>query len=165
MNTKEEQKKWDLVDQALSPEKLAALDAELQQNPEAAQELQEAQLLHKHLQEIEPEEPSMRFTQNIMERLPNLYRSIQIRPLFTRKQLRWAVGGLAFLVILSLIPIFTMEGSGRALPYQEYIQTLSTAGQAIPNNWFIIFIALSLGIVGAILLDKGLKKRFLNKKT
>lgn len=164
MKMKEEHNKWKMIDQALTPDEQAALEAELQQDPEAMQQLKEAQLLHKHLQQMETEEPSMRFTQNIMDRLPKLYRPIQIRPLFTKRQLRWASGGLIFLVVLSLLPAFTLEG-GQVLPYQDYIRMLSEAGRTIPSNWFLIMIALSLGIVAAILLDRGLKKRFLNKKS
>lgn len=76
-----EEKWWEQLDGDALPEERAAMERALQNDEEAQREYALRRKLHEELQELEPEQPSLRFTQNLMERLPKLYQRVQIGPL------------------------------------------------------------------------------------
>ena len=61
---------WDYLDGTCTPEERIMVDQKLANDPAFHQLFLQSQALHKNLQQIEVETPSMRFSQNVMDKLP-----------------------------------------------------------------------------------------------
>ncbi|MBA3648628.1 MAG: hypothetical protein H0W62_08760 [Chitinophagales bacterium] len=66
MNTIDEQL-WNYIDGTSSPEAVIAIEQMLHENPDIKKLYDEYISIHQHLKSVELEEPSLRFTQNIMD--------------------------------------------------------------------------------------------------
>jgi anti-sigma factor RsiW len=72
MNNFTEEQLWNYIDSSCSEEEKQQIEQALPDNEELRLALAERMALHQALQKIEAEEPSMRFAQNIMDKLPNI---------------------------------------------------------------------------------------------
>jgi hypothetical protein len=157
-------KKWWLqLDNELSPEESTAFLRKLEEDPELASTFAEAQQLENHLQAVEADEPSMRFSANVLDQLPSLYKSISIEPIFSRKSLLRGVLLLFSSVLVSFLAALsgpTNGTSGTSGQWQNY----SDLFMNIPSSALLSAALAGFCLVGIFLMDQILKRRFLNKR-
>jgi len=84
MNEKDERLIWRYLDGDLDDREKSVVQHRIKNDEAFREAFMKRELLQKSLQATEPEMPSMRFTQNVMEKLPQLYR-YTVRPLLLRE--------------------------------------------------------------------------------
>lgn len=161
MNTANDQI-WAYLDGQLTPEQNQAFEHQLEQDDELRQLLAEAKALDTHLENRQPDQPSMRFVANLMDRLPERYKPITVTPLLSRRTLRWMGGLLATLLLVNLGLALTANATPtQALPYVEWLKDRSAS---IPSRWLLLSSAVSIGYLGYLLLDNLLARLILKNK-
>ena len=104
----------------------------------------------------------MRFTRNVMDRLPNLYRKLNIRPLvspFWQKALGALAGAFLLAYFALVFNVVETAGPGSSNPnpqIQGFVDTLTS----LPMQAMSILLSLSFGYILLTLVDRKLKKRF-----
>lgn len=151
---------WDHIDAGDNAEAKAALEAQLGQDESLRVELAKSRKLHEELGKMEAEQPSMRFTQNLMDRLPQLYRRIPFKPLVSKPWVQaYLIGFSLCLLVLFGFGWLTSASSLIAidLPLEEYSLQI---GASFPFRMVIILTGVAFAVLYLIWLDKRLKKRF-----
>ena len=153
---------WKYIDGECSPEEAARVKRLMEENLSLKKEWAQRLKLHQELQQQEAEQPSMRFTRNVMDRLPELYRKLNISPLispFWRKALS-GVAGIFLLAYFALaFNVIETAPPGSAPQYPE-VDTFVNTLTGLPMQVMSIVLALSLGFVLLSFADRKLKKRF-----
>jgi anti-sigma factor RsiW len=93
---------WKYAEGTCTPEEKSEAEALLATDPNLRQEFESIRQVHTTLQNMEPEQPSMRFVQNLMEALPKLYGSLSAEPLvkpFWKKAFAGVLAGMLALAI------------------------------------------------------------------
>ncbi|MBK9491371.1 MAG: hypothetical protein IPO07_23190 [Haliscomenobacter sp.] len=153
---------WKYLDGECTPGEKARVQQLVLEDPSFAEEMSLAQNLQTTLQQLEPEEPSMRFTARVTEQLPALYRPIhtqaELLPKFLVRLFGGAVGTVA---ILSLGLFFASNQSiqGKFNILGKYTLDLGVFSNPLVFTAFL----MSLGILSYFLMDFTLKKWFLKK--
>ena len=152
---------WKYIDGACSPEEAAQVERLLAEDPELKREWAQRVKLHQNLQQQELEQPSLRFARNVMDRLPNLYRKLDISPLispFWRK----ALGGLAgaFLLAYFALVFNVVETAGPESSPNPQLQGFVDTLTSLPMQAMSILLSLSFGYMLLTLIDQKLKKKF-----
>lgn len=157
-----EEKLWNRLDGVADPEEQAALDRELQGDAELRRELALRRALHENLSEMEAEQPSLRFTQNLMERLPKLYRKIQIGPLVRSGWRRVYLAAFILTVVALLGLGLGASASGNIpLAIDLTVQNFYVAlGANIPLQLTVIVTSFTTTLLFLFWLDKRLRKRY-----
>lgn len=165
MEPNKELKEWWLsLDGDLGPTEQKRFEKALEKDAELAKVFSQAQLLDKVLEKQEAEQPSMRFSKNVFEQLPQLYKKINIEPLFSKRAL--TIGGLSILCFFMLsvtLAFLLQDSSGSGVDsnfWTSYVQQLSS----IPDQWLLTIGLSSFCIFIVILLDQFLKKQILQRK-
>jgi anti-sigma factor RsiW len=161
MNTPNDQI-WAYLDGQLSPEQKKTFEHQLEQDEDLRQLLAEARALDTHLENREPDQPSMRFVANLMDKLPERYKSISVSPLLSRSTLRWMGGILATLFLVNLGLAFTVDAP--ATQVTPYVEQLKEWSSSIPSRWLMLSAALSIGYLGYLLLDNLLARLILKNR-
>lgn len=97
-----EGKLWKYIDGYSTPEEMAKIELLLKQRNEWKQKYNELLQLHKLIQSSELEQPSMRFTKNIMEQIA----MIQIAPAtknYIDKKVIWSIASFFIITIIGFI--------------------------------------------------------------
>ncbi len=152
---------WKYIDGQCTPEEASRVEKLLVEDAEFKREWAQRHKLHQHLRLEELEQPSMRFARNVMDRLPNLYRKLDIRPLispFWRK----ALGGLgsAFLLAYFALVFNVVEMAGPESSPNPQLQGFVETLTSLPMQAMSILLSLSIGYILLTFLDQQLKKRF-----
>ncbi|MCO6487344.1 MAG: zf-HC2 domain-containing protein [Phaeodactylibacter sp.] len=153
---------WKYIDGDCSPEEAARVERRLAEDPGFKREWAQRVKLHQQLQQQEPEQPSLRFARNVMDRLPNLYRRLDISPLispFWQKVLGGGVGALLLAYFALVFNVIETAGPGQEeqIPgVQAFVDTLT----GLPVQALSIISTLSIGYVLLVFLDRKLKERF-----
>jgi len=122
-------------------------------------ELQSRQQLNHALQQMDAEQPSMRFVMNVMESLPILYKK-SIEPLVSPKWVKAFLGGLVVFVVGLFGYAATFEGSTSSnIPGENFAERL----YSLPVSVFTMLAIASFSYLFFVLLDRQLKKRFAKK--
>ncbi len=135
-------------------ERLVANDANLQFELESILEVQ------THLTSMEAHSPSIRFTQNVMDQIPEGYFTIAEEPLIKPIWMKVFIGLIAasFAAIL-FIPKSSTAASSK-LPYQEsFTQFINSFVAGLPSMTvqFSAMVILSLALL--LVIDKMMLKR------
>lgn len=148
---------WEYIDGQLPPEEAAALKKQIEQDPDLQAAWRARYQLDRALAQMEPEQPSMRFAKNVMEKLPDLYGSLRPKPLVPKVAVRafWACFSLA-LAGLALASN-SLYGTSRVAPL---LNQASTWSQSVPFQIWAIVAAVCTAFVFFYFLDKQLNKRF-----
>lgn len=155
------EKWWEQLDGDASPEERPAFEKALQGDEDLQREYAMRRKLHEELQGLEPEQPSLRFTQSLMERLPNLYQRIQIGPLIGRG---WKRAYLAIftLCVLGLFGFgFNLLGSYTpSFSFNWVSDYLSVDLEAsFPFRLALIVMSLATAVLFLMWLDRRLRGR------
>jgi len=152
---------WAYLDGQLSEKERRAFEQKIEEDEALRHQVAAARILDRNLQEREPEQPSMRFVANVMERLPDLYQPISVKPLLSRKALRWAGGILATVLLINISLLWILPtGSTGELPLIGNVQQMLNA---LPHGWLLPLSALSVGYVAYAVLDAFLERRLLKQ--
>lgn len=152
---------WAYLDGHLPPDEQHAFEQKLEKDPGLKRKVAEAKVLDRTLAGQETEQPSLRFTANVMDRLPDLYKPITIQPLLSKRTLRWAGALLATTLTINIGLLWTLPaGSTTQIPLVGEIQQ---ALHALPEGWLLPLSALSVGYVAYAALDAFLERRLLKQ--
>ena len=161
MSVQEETLLWKYIDGECSAEEQQQVEHMLDRDERLRQSFDLMQRMHEKLSEQSPDQPSMRFTKNLMEQLPQLYTSPSRQPLMSPA---WIYGITAVLVLAAIVASFFQTSNGAAAhpPFGLNIDlaagTESAQGwltQHLPSaGWIFPIFGLSL----LVLLDRYLGK-------
>jgi preprotein translocase subunit Sss1 len=110
MNTQQnpEERLWDYIDGISSSDEKTAIEQLLQSNAEWKTKYHELLEVNKLLQSSELEEPSMRFTKNVMEEISRLHIAPATKT-YINKRIIWGIG----IFFITLIVGFLIYGFGQ----------------------------------------------------
>lgn len=151
-----EEKWWEKLDGDISPEERAELEESLQSDEQLQREFTLRRKLHEELQGLEPEQPSLRFTQNLMERLPKLYQRIQIGPLIGKGWRQAYIAVFAFCVVALFGFGFNLLGSYTpSFSFDFVSEYLSVDLEAsFPFRLALILMSLTTAVLFLMWLDR-----------
>ena len=168
-----EQRIWDHIDGLSSPEERAAVDALIAGDRQWQVKYFELLAMHRSVSELELEEPSMRFTRNVMDEIAKF----QVAPATKSYVNKYIIRGIAalFLTLIAGMLVwffgqFHWSGSGAnpsplLLQYSEDIRQGLHArldrfewSRLLSSAWVYVFLLINV-IIGFVLLDTILQKR------
>ena len=160
MSVQEETLLWKYIDGDCTPDELHQVEALLADNVYLEQKLRIMKNLHRHLQEIELEQPSLRFTRNVMENLPTLYQQGRFDALIRPQYIYLLIG---LLVVGGLLSTWLGLGQNGT----STLPGLDLASRVV-SSWEIIFerhgmqlwSIMILGIALLLLFDRWLGRQF-----
>ncbi|WP_373549083.1 hypothetical protein [Haliscomenobacter sp.] len=166
---------WKYLDGECTPQEKEQVQHLLTHDMAFAEELELAKSLQESLQEMEPEQPSMRFSANVTEQLPALYRPVHTSADILPKGLVRIFGSLVGAVaVMSLVLFFaghgvlgnhTGMGNHVGLPQRElniiwgYTLNLGVFSNPMVFSTFLV----SLAVLSYFFMDFALKKWILKK--
>lgn len=162
MKSKQENLIWRYLDQEASSEERSEVERLLLVDEVFKEQFLGCQVLQQKLEEMETEAPSMRFVQNVMDRLPPV-RSLATTPLISVKWLRTFFGGILAILSIAL-------GSSILLPTPDNLEVsakdrlvslLNPLLEIIPANMLMMAGIISTGLLLLLLLDRWLQARFM----
>lgn len=172
MNTQPsiEERLWDYIDGLASPEEKSAIEQLIESNIEWRRQYHELLEVHQLMSNsLELDEPSMRFTQNVMEDIAR-YQIAPATKNYINKKVVWGIVSFFVLTIVGFLifilgQMVTTGGSGNtALPFNLDPDRLNF-GKAFSSTYATVFVMIN-AVLGLVLLDMYLnnKKRQLQEK-
>ncbi len=156
MNPQDDKLMWKYLDGEANEQERTWVQRRLTEDAAFKSELQSRQQLNHALQQMDAEQPSMRFVINVMDRLPILYKK-SIEPLVNPKWVKAFLGGLVVFVVGLFGFAATFEGSTSSnIPGENLITQLYNT----PVSVFTTLAIISFSYLFFVLLDRQLKKRF-----
>ena len=159
---------WNYIDGINDAEEKSAIETLVNENNEWRAKYQELLELHQLMQASELEQPSMRFTKNVMEEIAK-YHIAPAAKEYINKKIIWGIAGFFITLILSFIVYAVMQvnwsegttNNGIGIDFTK----IDYSG-IFNNNLMNGFMILNV-ILGLILLDRYLavKKQKLSKET
>lgn len=127
---------WDYLDGALPEAERLSVERALASDEGLRQTLLSMRQLHETLQSIAPEQPSMRFTQNVMDAIAHEAAVFRPQPLLSGKFLRGiALGIFALLGLTALLGLlFPQNGKPVQLPLGDQA--------VVATQWFDTYLSL-----------------------
>ncbi len=158
---------WKYLDGECTPQEKEQVQHLLTHDNTFADELELAKSLQETLQAIEPEQPSMRFSANLVEKLPALYRPVHTSADILPKGLVRFFGSLVGTVALLSLGLFfagqgvmgNQTGSGKLNILGRYTLDLGVFSNPMVFSTFLV----SLAVLSYFLMDFALKKWILKK--
>lgn len=161
---------WAYLDGTLSEEDRKTWEELLRTNPQMALTQKTAREIHQSLQKVAaPDSPSMRFSQSLLERLPQRYRRFKAQPLLDPRTQRYLILGLLLAVAgslgISFIGLSSPAGIPEtATPTMTVIHAYTNIVQAFPATTLVIIMSLVSGFMLYLGLDGYLLSRLKNRK-
>jgi len=152
---------WEYIDGLAKADERSAIEKLVQENAEWKARYQELLEIHQSLNLIELEQPSLRFTKNVMEEIARL----QIAPAakqYINSKIIWGIGGFFITVIVSFLVygLAQIDWSTSQSVNTGVLDKITDADYTkVFNNTFVnVFIMLNV-VLGLMLFD-----RYLNDK-
>jgi regulatory protein YycI of two-component signal transduction system YycFG len=156
-----EVKLWEYIDGLAKADEMSAIEKLVQENAEWKAKYQELLEVHESLNLVELEQPSLRFTKNVMEEIARL----QIAPAakqYINSKIIWGIGGFFITVIVSFLVygLAQIDWSTSQSVNTGVLDKITDADYTkVFNNTFVnVFIMLNV-VLGLMLFD-----RYLNDK-
>jgi len=156
-----EVKLWEYIDGQAKADERTAIEKLVQENAEWKAKYQELLEIHQSLNLIELEQPSLRFTKNVMEEIARL----QIAPAakqYINSKIIWGIGGFFITVIVSFLVygLAQIDWSTSQSVNTGVLDKITEADYSkVFNNTFVnVFLMLNV-VLGLMLFD-----RYLNDK-
>ena len=166
MNTQQspEERLWDYIDGISSPKEKTVIEQLLQSDAEWKAKYSELLEVQQLLQSSELEEPSMRFTKNVMEEISRLHIAPATKT-YINKRIIWGLG----IFFITLIVTFLVYGFGQVnwsdtsstkLPvnFDKVNLTRVDYSRIFSNDWVNAFMMINV-ILGLFLLDRFLANK------
>lgn len=151
---------WKYLDGHCDAAEKAAFEQRLATDPSFKKAFEERQALDQGFQSLTLEEPSMRFTTNVMENLPVLYQQLPARQLLGPVWVKAFWTSLSFLMVSALgLGFFGPDTATSSGTYRDNIaQRLIDLPQVLflPYKSALILLAISSSIILLMMLDKRL---------
>lgn len=158
---------WRFIDGDCDEAETIAILKRLEEDPKFKMAVEERKQLDAAFGDLELEQPSMRFTTNVMENLPVLYQQLPTQQLIGPAWVKAFWGGLTFLLVSTLgIGIFMPEAASSSSTAQTgFLLDAARLPELlfIPYKSAIILLAISTSFILLMLLDRQLSKK--GKKT
>ena len=154
-----EQQLWEYIDGISSDEKRTTIEKMLQSNLEWKNKYHELLELQQLLNTTELEQPSMRFTKNVMEKIAQCHIAPAAKS-YINKKIIWGIAGF----FLTLIGAFLIYGFAQIdWNFQDNSKPLidfSTfdMGKVFNNNFVNVFMMINV-LLGLVLLDRVLANK------
>jgi hypothetical protein len=154
-----EQQLWAYIDGISSNEERSVVDGLLQNNLEWKNKYHELLEVHQLMNTAELEQPSMRFTKNVMEQIAQLHIAPATKN-YINKKIIWGIAGFFF----TLIAVFLVYGFAQVdWNFQDNSKPLidlSTfdIGKVFSNNFVNGFMMVNV-LLGLVLLDRVLANK------
>lgn len=150
---------WRFIDGDCDEAETKALLQRIEKDPDFKQAVEERQQLDLAFVELELEQPSMRFTTNVMENLPTLYQQLPTQHLLGPSWVKAFWGGLTFLM-LSTIGVGFFSPEAYTEPSTSFTQeTINlTKSLFLPYKTAIILLSISITSIFLVMLDKQLSR-------
>ena len=158
---------WNYIDGTMEEKELAFVEELLRSNQEWRAKYAELMEVHQVMQDsVDLDQPSMRFTQNVMEEISRLYITPATRN-YINKNVIWGIGIFFLTTILGLIvysfgQIDWSQPNSNTLPHMEVSNVNWSA--IFSGTYMNVFIMVNI-ILGLMLLDMYLTKRKLKVKS
>lgn len=160
---------WKYLDRECTPQEKEQVQLLMTQDLVFAEELAMAKSLQEALQGLEPEQPSMRFSANVSEKLPALYKPIHTSADILPKSIVRIFGSLVGTVAILCLGLFfaghSMLGQSYVVAQREiniiggYTLNLGIFSNPMVFSAFLI----SLAVLSYFLMDFVFKKWILKK--
>jgi len=164
MNQQEniEQRLWSYIDGFSSKEDKTAIEKMIASNPGWRNKYHELLEVHRLMSTSELEQPSMRFTKNVMEEIAKLHIAPATKN-YINKKIIWGIAGFFF----TLITVFLIYGFSQvewtSATDSKYSIDLSRLSQVdyskIFNNNFVNGFMMLNVLLGLVLLDRVLANK------
>lgn len=152
---------WKYAEGKCSPAETTVVEKLLASDPSLQAELDNILEVQSALMTMEPEAPSMRFTQNVLDALPALYPSEVVEPLVKPiwKKAFW-VAVAAVIIGVILMPHNASPTESVLSPYIDQVTggLLQVVGQ-VPNVVMQYFVLTLLSVGLLMLMDKVFMKK------
>lgn len=160
---------WKYIDGHCDATEKAAFEQRLATDLSFKKAFEERQVLDQGFQTLTLEEPSMRFTTNVMENLPVLYQKLPARQLLGPTWIKAFWTSLSFLMVSALgLGFLGPDTTSSSGTYRDEItQGLIELPQVLflPYKSALILLAISSSIIILMMLDKRLGRARKNKST
>lgn len=159
-----EERLWAYIDGQASADERSVIERLLQSDAEWKARYGELLLINDALKESEVELPSMRFTQNVMEKIGQL----QIAPAaksYLNKRLIWGIGGFFIVMLLTMViygigqvQVDWNPASNTSKPdFLDKLEKVSI-GNFFNNTWINVFMMINV-VLGLVLFDSYLSNK------
>jgi hypothetical protein len=160
---------WKYIDGHCDLAEKAAFEQLLTTDPSFKKAFEERQVLDQGFQSLTLEEPSMRFTTNVMENLPLLYQKLPARQLLGPVWIKAFWTSLSFLMVSALgIGFLSPDTATSTGTYSnEITRNLIDVPQSLflPYKSALILLAISSSLILLVMIDKRLDKARKNRQT
>jgi hypothetical protein len=161
MNTQQnpEERLWDYIDGMSSPDEKSAIEQLLQSNAEWKAKYHELLEVNKLLQSSELEEPSMRFTKNVMEEISRLHIAPATKT-YINKRIIWGLGIFFITMIIGFLVYgfgqidWTVKGDTTVSDYLSKVDY-----NKFFNNTYMNVVMMINVVLGLFLLDRYLANK------
>ncbi|NET36291.1 MAG: hypothetical protein F6K19_30410 [Cyanothece sp. SIO1E1] len=150
---------WRFIDGDCDEAETKAVLQRMEEDPDFKRAVEERQQLDGAFADLELEQPSMRFTTNVMENLPVLYQQLPTQHLLGPSWVKAFWGGLTFLM-LGTIGVGFFSPEAYAEPTGNFSREAIdiTKSLFLPYKTAIILLSISITSIFLVLLDKQLSK-------
>ena len=134
---------WKYIDGQCTKTEKKWVGAELQSNPSFQEMYQSCLGIHKSLQKIEYESPSVRFVQNVIEALPPVARRKTYNQLIPAPVWKWGLASATLILIFALIGTFSIPSLNSGIPLADGIIRDFVDLQHLPAVRYIYWISIA----------------------
>ena len=163
MNQNIEDRIWDYIDGISSAEEKSAIEKMISTNAEWQRTYHELLEAHHILSNIALEEPSLRFSKNVMEEIAK-YQVAPATRNYINKKIIWGIGGFFVAMIAGLLVYclaqlsWTSSGGSSSGLLSEYNADKLNWGKLFNNTYVNIFVMINV-VLGLMLLDMYLRRK------
>lgn len=153
---------WQYLDGQLDASERARVEQALETDPSFRELMLQSKVLHRELNEIETELPSMRFTQNVMDRLPAV-KELATGPLVSLTWLRSFYGSLLTLTTVlvggsvAFMPVNTAAENPQV---DRLVDKLYALLSHLPDHFLIMAGTVTICLLLLLYLDRWLQRKF-----
>lgn len=148
-----EERLWSYIDGHSSAEERSVIDRLLETDAAWKAQYQELLTIQQSLKESELEMPSMRFTQNVMDRIGQLHIAPATRT-YLNKRLIWGIGAF-FIIMLVTVLVYGFSlidwSTGPSTDVMDKISKVNFSS-FFSNRWINVFMMINV-VLGLFFLD------------
>ncbi len=155
---------WDYIDGNASAEERTVIELLIRENAEWKAKYNEVLETHQWMQQVDLEEPSMRFTRNVMEEIAK-YKIAPATKTYINGRIIWGIGGFFIAMIVGLIIYVVGQIQWDAAGTTNLPVDLSKVNESVTNvsSWYnssyvTVFIMVNI-VLGFVLLDRYLTNK------
>ena len=156
----DEARLWEFIDGGGEPAERSVIEKLVEENKTWREKYHELLELHQMMQSSDLEEPSMRFTKNIMEEISKLHIAPAAKN-YINKKIIWGIGGFMIAMIVGFLVygITQIEWSvGNSYTSKGFDFTQVDYSKMFNNNLMNVFMMLNI-VLGLIFFDRYLANR------